>query len=486
MLVALKTTYDESMSRYAPGRLLQYSFLELEFERATHKVVEFYTNSTKETLQWASSSRDIYHVSLYRPGLMGTALRRVQQAKARVAPAVNSVAARFGSTETAKMNAAVPGSRYTVDVVDTYETFMSLKVDWDKCCARDGYSSIFLTHEWFENFVHEVMSDAAEFAIFLVRRDQEICAIFPIMSDTMTILGSQAECRRFLTNFYSPVAKPIWGTDKREERQEVARVFIEYMVNETRPWDVLDFNLLPEETGDREILEKALADMDVPSTGYSDSANWIQPTADLSADEYARTILSSRVRNTIKRRMKRAEAQGSVECLLFTSIDDVTAHIDDYYAVYKRSWKRPEPYANFHRRLAEKMAARDKTILGVIYFKERPVAAQIWLVHENIASILKLCYDDAYKEFSFGTLLTFRLMSYVIDERNVELVDYLTGDDTYKKDWMSVRRERRGVLGFNPKSRRGALFAFVEGKVKPRLKQLATSVKATIDRTGKQ
>lgn len=50
-------------------------------------------------------------------------------------------------------------------------------------------------------------------------------------------------------------------------------------------------------------------------------------------------------------------------------------------------------------------------------------------------------------------------MEHVIDVDNVHEVDYLTGDDAYKKDWMSDRRERWGVVAFNLRTPHGLLAA---------------------------
>jgi CelD/BcsL family acetyltransferase involved in cellulose biosynthesis len=50
-------------------------------------------------------------------------------------------------------------------------------------------------------------------------------------------------------------------------------------------------------------------------------------------------------------------------------------------------------------------------------------------------------------------------MEHVIDRDKVSVVDYLTGDDGYKKDWMTHRRERWGIVAFNPRSLRGLLRA---------------------------
>lgn len=51
------------------------------------------------------------------------------------------------------------------------------------------------------------------------------------------------------------------------------------------------------------------------------------------------------------------------------------------------------------------------------------------------ASIYKLAYQDKFADLSVGSILTARLMQHVIDIDGVTHVDYLTGDDAYKRDW---------------------------------------------------
>jgi hypothetical protein len=64
--VMLKTTYDEDFSSFAPGRLLLYELLKYEFGRQRHKLVEFYTNATRDQLAWATGQRVINHVTCFR------------------------------------------------------------------------------------------------------------------------------------------------------------------------------------------------------------------------------------------------------------------------------------------------------------------------------------------------------------------------------------------------------------------------------------
>ena len=59
-------------------------------------------------------------------------------------------------------------------------------------------------------------------------------------------------------------------------------------------------------------------------------------------------------------------------------------------------------------------------------------------------------------------MLTAKLMEHVMQSDVVHEVDYLIGDDAYKKIWMSDRRERFGVVAYNAWTVAGALGAIVE------------------------
>ena len=87
------------------------------------------------------------------------------------------------------------------------------------------------------------------------------------------------------------------------------------------------------------------------------------------------------------------------------------------------------------------------------------LAAQVWLVHGAKANIYKLAYVKGQEKLSAGSALTAALMQHVMDVDRVSEVDYLSGDDAYKRDWMAQRRERVGLLAFNPRRPQGLLAA---------------------------
>jgi hypothetical protein len=158
---------------------------------------------------------------------------------------------------------------------------------------------------------------------------------------------------------------------------------------------------------------------------------------------------SSRLSKTGKRSRRILESGTRFRFELFADLDGLERGIADYNTVYNSSWKIPEPYPDFMSGLMRACAAQGWLRLGIAYMDRVPAAAQIWMVVDGIASIYKMAYDERYAKESVGTVLSSLLMERAIDTEKVKVVDYLSGDDAYKRDWMSLRRERWGIMAFS-------------------------------------
>jgi hypothetical protein len=181
--------------------------------------------------------------------------------------------------------------------------------------------------------------------------------------------------------------------------------------------------------------------------------NWyLAAPADWTAFLASRT---SKMRSNVKRMEKKlAQEEGTVE--IVRDRDDVARGLAAYEQVYARSWKQQEPYPGFMPGLIACAAEGGGLRLGIVWLRGQPIAAQVWLVSHGRAEIYKVAYDEAFKEYSPGTVLTARLMQHVIEVDRVREVDYLIGDDEYKRTWMSDRRERWGVVAYDPTTLAGA------------------------------
>ncbi len=136
------------------------------------------------------------------------------------------------------------------------------------------------------------------------------------------------------------------------------------------------------------------------------------------------------LRSTVARKAKR----GAVEIIIHTAYSD--SAWGHYCDVYAASWKPPESHPAFLRDVAMRSAADGELRLGIASIAGEPVAAQLWTVECGVAHIHKLAHVQGHDALSPGTLLTHAMFAHAFDVDRVSRIDFGTGDDGYKRDWM--------------------------------------------------
>jgi hypothetical protein len=231
------------------------------------------------------------------------------------------------------------------------------------------------------------------------------------------------------------------------------------MIATERPkWDMVDLHPLQAETALLDATLAAFRNAGMMAARYFCFGNWYLDVNKRTYREY-HAALPSKLRNTIQRKSDRLNNVGRLRIDIITTGDDLADEIAAFEQVYRSSWKTPEPYPQFIPGLIRICARHGWLRLGIAYIDETPAAAQLWIVCGGVASIYKLAYDEKFSSESAGSILTSRLMQHVIDIDKVREVDFLSGDDPYKKDWMSHRRERQGIIAFNLRTAHGVLGA---------------------------
>lgn len=169
--------------------------------------------------------------------------------------------------------------------------------------------------------------------------------------------------------------------------------------------------------------------------------NHILPVRGRSFDEYWESR-PGQLRTTLKRKAKKVEVE------VLTRFDE--AVWADYEAIYAASWKPAEDQPAMLRAFAQGEGAAGRLRLGVARADGVAVAAQCWTVENSIAYIHKLAHLESHKPLSAGTTLTAALFRHVIDFDKVTLVDFGTGDQSYKADWMEEVRPRFRIDCLDP------------------------------------
>jgi CelD/BcsL family acetyltransferase involved in cellulose biosynthesis len=337
-----------------------------------------------------------------------------------------------------------------------FDSFDSLPQPYAPVFEAAAEESIFFSLPWFRNLAATTVGSDERARIYGVESlGQPVGALAMRLSPSRG--GFLAPARLdAMSNYYTSLFAPAVAAGT--EMQTILRAFVDALWADRREWDVLDLHPLDRDAPWFAAMAQLLRQRGLLVQTYFCFGNWYLEVAGRTYTEYL-TGLPSPISKKVPYKTRKLERRTRARIEILTEGDGLDQAIRDYECVYQASWKVPEPYPEFIRGLVHTAARNGWLRFGLVHVDDEPAAAQIWIVHAGKALIYKLAYDERFAPLSVGSILTAKLMERVIDIDRVDCVDYLTGDDPYKRDWMSHRRERWGIVAFNPRSLRGCVQA---------------------------
>ena len=305
--------------------------------------------------------------------------------------------------------------------------------------ARDNIEG---SIDWFELLQQNVFPNDPGVRYYFVAENHQPSTILPLR---LTMNGS-VKTVEALGNYYTSLYSPLLTKDSN---LGVLRHMLASASREHDTAHVMRFAPMdPESPPYQGLLDELQAIGWIPFRFFC-FGNWFLKTPD-TWEDYFQTR-SANLRSSIKRRSKKLAADGGTLEIVM-SPEQVEEGVAAFQAVYTASWKIPEPYPEFVPSLIRRLAKLGMLRLGIARLQDKPVAAQLWIVGQDKASIYKVAYHEEFASYSLGTVLTSHLMQHVIEHDHVKEVDFLIGDDNYKQIWMSDRRERWGIIAYNPRT----------------------------------
>ena len=239
-----------------------------------------------------------------------------------------------------------------------------------------------------------------------------------------------------LTNWYSFAIRPLY-TGSGDHSAALFTLFRNLRSQAAR------LSLYPVRDDEREAIGSALrgAGWWVQIIAAGDR-HWLD-LGDMTHDDWW-TSRPGALRNTVQRKAKR----GIVDIQLLTAFDPGSWAA--YEQIYAASWKPEEGHPALLRAFAEAEGAGGRLRMGIARIDGVPVAAQYWTVEDGTAFIHKLAHVEDSLKASPGTLLSAALFRHVIEVDDVKRVDFGTGNDGYKRDWMNRHEPLWRIEAFNP------------------------------------
>lgn len=276
----------------------------------------------------------------------------------------------------------------------------------------------------------------------------------PLIAHAQTDIGQawlflerrDATAAQSLANWYTLAFRPVFSgdTDRTTKMLLLTEIACKLgaEISNIKLWP------LPDDDGSATLISDAFRAGGWISFKSPVTISWTVRVKGMSfADYWAQR--PGQVRSTHDRKLKKF----GTTCDIHTRYDASAWAI--YEDIYAESWKGEEGSMAFIRSMALDKSDAGALRLGLAWHEGRAIAAQLWTTENGRAIIHKLAYRADAAELSAGTILTAAMFRHAIDVDRVDVIDYGTGDDRYKADWMDKRDILFQVHLYNPKTFRG-------------------------------
>jgi CelD/BcsL family acetyltransferase involved in cellulose biosynthesis len=309
------------------------------------------------------------------------------------------------------------------------------------CDARallDASAGIFAGRAWWDVVLTHAIPGGGKASFVAIRSAGRTVALLPMLwtDNRLSNLTTPYTCE------YIPLFAA--GLDQATRVAAMA-VFGRFC----RPHAIVRLDALPSEWNCLTDVEAGARQAGLRALRFNHFGSWYEEINGLDWSAYLRGRPGA-LRETIRRRQRRAEKLSTARFDLFTQPAQMDLATGMFELVYRRSWKDAEPFPTFNAALMRAMAALGLLRFGVWSIGVEPVAVQVWVVKDGKATILKLAHNEAFRAHSPGTVLTALMLQYLLDQEHVVRLDFGRGDDPYKQGWAARRRQRIGLLLVNP------------------------------------
>jgi hypothetical protein len=301
--------------------------------------------------------------------------------------------------------------------------------------TRDAQPSLFDRVDWLKRVLRYARSSKTPL-IARAASEGKLAWLFLKYGDNGQLKG--------LANWYTFAYRPIFAGDPDDARKLLMLKAITKRLRKMRSAPAsISLSPVPRADGSSDLLTRAFKRSGWVVFSKQVSTSWKAHVAGLSFEDYW-AARPGQLRNTYKRKNGKAE----FDVTIYDQFDETAW--EEFEAVYGDSWKPDEGAPTFLRETAIFEGDAGCLRLGICRLDGIAVAAQYWTVERGTASIHKLAHRESTRELSPGTVLSTALFRHVIDQDKVDIIDFGTGDEPYKADWMDESAPLDVIEAYNP------------------------------------
>ncbi|MBT0892923.1 GNAT family N-acetyltransferase [Geobacter hydrogenophilus] len=339
-----------------------------------------------------------------------------------------------------------------------------IEQEWENILDHNTNYYSYLTAEWYKMWLEHFIKDE-KCKLLMFYKDDVLNMIVPLIYENKKCRGADIKTRKLVGNVYMPI-KSVIITAAANNLLAIMQRLVDYFEKTKDEWNIIDFDDLPSEEPWVEAFCEAINRSTFKSKSYDCFGNWYSDEINGTSKDFL-DKRSKNFRASIKKNYKKLQQNGEIDFRLVTGERDCPDYFTHYNEVYSRSWKKEERVGRTFFPAMVKYAERNGWLrLGLLFLDGTPIAAGFAIVTGGRAYFEKIAYDEKYKGLGAGSVCLYEMIRHVIDMDSVSTIDFLRGDDEYKRHWVDKRRARKGITIYN-NNLRGKYLSFMDKTVIP-------------------
>jgi len=360
------------------------------------------------------------------------------------------------------------GSR--VEVIQDYEHFVGLEAEWNDAVQRANVPHPFLRHEWVRTW-WDCFGGDRQLHIIVVRDDDRIVGIAPLMRETTTSYGLSIRRLAVIANDHTPRTDFLVAGNADDVYGAIWNALRDGMDQ----WDVVQLTQLLKGSPTVSAMTRFAAAAGLP-TGTWKSSDSPYLALEGTWDSYWAS-LPAKFRSNVRNRLSRLTQIGEPGLEILSEDTAIARACDDAWRLEASGWKDQEGTSicsdpavrKFYTLLAERASARGWLRLLFLTVGGKRIAVSYSAVHDGRLFLLKTGHDR-----EFHTCSPFKLLTYFAAQHGyangLREIDFLGDTEPWKQEWTPATRAHDWLFVFS-NSRRARLLHSIKFQMAPEIRK---------------
>ena len=361
--------------------------------------------------------------------------------------------------------------------------------EWNTLILKNNRDDFYISPEWFHSILHLCSAPLKKPTFICVYNNNILIGLLPVSLstsikkkvfrfNTLTLLGNLYSARKggvFDKDYTNIIAREISSFVNKGGMGLIDEIYLDAIDKDDLAF-IESFQIELQKYGFIGTKASDFENIHLDVTNYSGSNDFFNS-------------MSKKNRQNIRTAINRCKKK-NLNLIVVTNEatepNDLMSLIDDYYKVYGQSWKDEELDTNFHRRLVDYLTTSrfnvkvynlyqaedieshsiDSIDSNILTSKPKvpklvPIASTLFVTNDEQSFFLKTIYDDAYADYSLGTINLWFSLRDLMDKHNVSHFDFQRGGESYKKRFGNDFRKRYKFNFFNKSRLRVLAYLFI-------------------------